>query len=402
MGTFRATMGPTAEALAIALPVTASWESPPPVETPVARPRLAPVEAALPYLRRIDQTRTYSNFGPLNSLLEERLAQRLGVGTGSVITCANATMGLTLALTAARRPGRFCVTPAWTFAATAHAILAAGLTPYLADVDPKSGALTAEIAALACREAPGEVAAVVPVAPFGAPLDAGAWDAFQAGTGVPVVWDAAAGFDALAPGAAPAVVSLHATKVLGVGEGGFVVCRDEATAAEVRRRSNFGFAGSREAAAAGFNGKMSEYTAALGLAALDLWPLLRSEYASVLGYYRAALAGAPGLTIARGLGERWVASTFCIEADPFAVVEIERALAEAGVATRRWWGGGLHRHAAFERLPATPLPVTETLAARTLGLPCWPGMEPGTVDRIAAIVRRPLEKAAATPPLTGR
>lgn len=399
MATFRATMGPTAEALPVALPATASW---PPHAVPVARPRLAPLEAALPYLRRIDQTRTYSNFGPLNTLLEERLALRLGLAAGSVVTCANATMGLTLALLAARRPGALCLTPAWTFAATAHAILAAGLTPYLVDVDAATGALTPEIAALACRDAPGEVAAVVAVAPFGAPLEARAWDRFGAATGVPVVWDAAAGFDALAPGEAPAVVSLHATKVLGVGEGGFVVCRDEATAAEVRRRSNFGFEGSREARAAGFNGKMSEYTAAFGLAALDLWPLLRSEFASVLGYYRTALAGAEGLTMADGLGERWVASTFCVEADPRAIVEIERALADDGVATRRWWGGGLHRHAAFEGLPAAPLPVTETLAARTLALPCWPGMEPAVIDRIAATVRRPLEMVRPAPPLTER
>lgn len=390
MGTFRATMRPVAEELPVALPVNAAAPS---QTVPVARPRLVPLEAALPYLRRIEQTRTYSNFGPLNTLLEQRLARRFGLAEGSVVTCANATMGLTLALASVRRPGTLCVTPAWTFAATAHAILAAGLTPYLADVDPATGALTPEQAADAVRTAPGEVAAVVAVAPFGAPLDAVAWEDFRVSTGVPVVWDAAAGFDALAPGEAPAVVSLHATKVLGVGEGGFVVCRDEATIADVRRRSNFGFAGSRDAAVAGLNGKMSEYTAAIGLAALDLWPLLRSEYANVLAYYRAALEGAPGLKIADGLGQRWVTATFCIEAAPEAVLEIEWRLAEADVATRRWWGGGLHRHAAFENLPAGPLPVTDGLAARTLALPCWPGMEPQVIDRIAGVARRALDRA---------
>jgi dTDP-4-amino-4,6-dideoxygalactose transaminase len=393
MGTFRATMRPVAEDLPVALPVTASFDAPPPTTVPVARPRLVPLDAVLPYLRRIEQTRTYSNFGPLNTLLEQRLAHRFGLADGSVATCSSATMGLTLALAAVRRPGPLCITPAWTFAATAHAILAAGLTPYLVDVDPHSGALTPDIAARACHGAPGEVAVVVAVAPFGAALNAGDWAGFRASTGVPVVWDAAAGFDALEPGDAPAVVSLHATKVLGVGEGGLVICRDESVIADIRRRSNFGFAGSRDASVAGFNGKMSEYTAAVGLAALDLWPLLRSEYANVLAYYRTALAGAPGLKIADGLGERWVTSTFCIEAHPEAILAIEWGLAEADVATRRWWGGGLHRHSAFESLPATPLPVTDDLAARTLALPCWPGMEPQAIDQIAAVVRRALDRA---------
>ncbi len=188
------------------LPRNAQADALHPDPVPVARPRLAPFEAVLPYLRRIDEARTYSNFGPLNALFEERLAARFGFAPGCVVTCANATVGLTLSLMAAARPGRLCITPAWTFAATAHAILAAGLTPYLVDVDPETGALTPEIAAAALRNAPGEIAAVLPVAPFGAPLDASAWEAFRASTGVPVVWDAAAGFDALQPGGAPAVV----------------------------------------------------------------------------------------------------------------------------------------------------------------------------------------------------
>ena len=72
-------------------------------------------------------------------------------------------------------------------------------------------------------QAPAPVGAVMPVVPFGCPIDVAAWDRFRASTEIPVVIDAAAGFDALVPGAVPAVVSLHATKVLGAGEGGFVV-----------------------------------------------------------------------------------------------------------------------------------------------------------------------------------
>jgi dTDP-4-amino-4,6-dideoxygalactose transaminase len=393
MGTFSARARPVAEEAAVVFPGDAPWDVLHPQAVPVARPRLVPIEAALPYLRRIDEARTYSNFGPLNALLEERLANRFGVPAGSVVTCSNATTGLALSLMALGKPGQLCIAPAWTFAATAHAILAAGMTPYLADVDPESGALTPELAAAACRGAPSAVAAVVVVAPFGAPAGGEVWAQFRSSTGLPVLLDAAAGFDALQPSDIPAVVSLHATKVLGVGEGGFVICRDQAAIADIRRRSNFGFAGSREASATGLNGKMSEYAAAVGLGALDLWPLLRVEYANVLAYYRAALAGAPGLKIAAGLGESWVTSSFCIEAPEPAVLEIERRLADAGVATRRWWGGGLHGHAAFAGFPATPLPVTDRLAARTLGLPCWPGMGTSTLDHIAGVVRSALGKA---------
>src|SRR5437773_2775388 len=89
---------------------------------PVARPQLASVEAALPYLRAIDDARTYSNYGPVNARFEARLAERFGLPAGSVVTCANGTIGLTLALLAAIGARRgLCLIPAWTFTATAHA-----------------------------------------------------------------------------------------------------------------------------------------------------------------------------------------------------------------------------------------------------------------------------------------
>ncbi len=358
----------------------------------VARPRLVELAAALPYLSAIDVSRTYSNFGPLNARFEARLAARFGLEDGHVVTCSNATSGLTMALQrAAARGGRYCLMPAWTFAATAHAALAAGLTPYLLDVDPATGALTPEIALDAMSKARG-VAAIVPVAPFGLPLDAAAWDAFQDATGVEVVLDAAAGFDALTVGRAAAVVSLHATKILGIGEGGFVISRDADLIVDIRRRSNFGFDGSRDSSLIGGNGKISEFAAAYGLAALDHWKLQRAQYQTVLGYYRAALVDTPDLRIAPGLGEDWMASTFNIEAPQEAIHEIETRLSEAEIATRRWWGQGLHGHRAFTDLPRTGLPVTDRLAATTLGLPCWPGLEATAIDEITALVRSVLQR----------
>lgn len=371
------------------------WDLAKAARVPVAKPRLAEFAAALPYLRSIDDTRTYSNFGPLNTRFEQRLAEHFGLGAGCVVTCSNATVGLSMALqqAAAKSGGRYCLMPSWTFAATAHAAIAAGLTPFLVDVEATSMALSPEIAAEALADAPGPIAAVLPVAPFGLPLNAADWDAFETATGIPVVIDAAAGFDGLKPGRAPSVVSLHATKVLGIGEGGFITSTDPALIADIRRRSNFGFDGARDATLSGCNGKISEYAAAIGHAALDLWPLMRMQYANVLAYYRSALAGTPHLTIAEGLGETWAASTFNIEAPEPAILEIERRLTQAGIATRRWWGAGLHGHQAFRYLPRRDLPTTRRLAAETLGLPCWPGLSTEEMDEVSATVRGVLCRA---------
>jgi dTDP-4-amino-4,6-dideoxygalactose transaminase len=211
---------------------------------PIMRPKLPSAERLAPYLRAIDSSRIYSNFGPLAVSFEDRLAARFGLSDGTITTIANATLGLTLALTAQGAPlGTLCAIPAWTFIASAHAAVMAGLVPYFVDIDADTWAVDPESIADVITDAPAAVGAVMPVAPFGRPIDVVAWDRFRSRTGLPVVIDAAAGFDAITPSAVPAVVSLHATKVLGVGEGGFVMSTDTSLVRDIRFRSNFGFAG---------------------------------------------------------------------------------------------------------------------------------------------------------------
>ena len=83
------------------------------------------------------------------------------------------------------------------------------------------------------------------------------------------------------------MLSLHATKVFGVGEGGLVLCRNAELIQRCGQVMNFGFLGSREAQVAGFNGKLSEYHAAIGLAALDPWPGCGGFLATAAAYRRA-------------------------------------------------------------------------------------------------------------------
>src|SRR3954447_21336363 len=159
-------------------------------KTPVMRPKLPRAERIAPYLNRIDAAGIYSNFGPLNTALEARLAAHFGVETAMVTTVSNATQGLTLALAVLGAPaGTLCVMPAWTFIASAHAAVAAGLTPYFVDVDPQSWALDPDAMDEIVAHAPSAVGAVMPVVPFGQPIDFAAWDRYRKRSGVPVVID---------------------------------------------------------------------------------------------------------------------------------------------------------------------------------------------------------------------
>jgi dTDP-4-amino-4,6-dideoxygalactose transaminase len=365
------------------------WQSDPPGELriPVARPRLPSFAEIAPYLERIDEAQWYSNSGPLVCELEKRLVRHVGNEEAAVATVANATIGLTLALLAHDLPpGTLCMVPAWTFAATAHAIEFAGLVPWIVDANKESWALEAEAAPELLKEAPGKVSAVIPVSPFGAPMNLAAWEYFRDESGVAVVIDAAASFDTIRASNVPAVVSLHATKLLGAGEGGFVVTTDADFAQKIQQRANFGFWDSREAKMQSLNGKVSEYTAAVALAALDAWPKTRADFARVAHAYRAALSKQSVVKLQSGLGEMWVSSTVVASTPAGKADRATPALAEKQIGSRRWWGGGLHRHRAFAGCPRHRTEQTDCLADSTIGLPCWRDLPNESIMEICKLV----------------
>lgn len=356
----------------------------------VARPRLPAAEAIFPYLQRIDEARWYSNFGPLLTEFEARLADRFAPGA-HIITVVNATQALTLALVAMDLPaGSYVALPAWTFVATAHAVMMAGLRPLFLDVDPETWMLRPQAVTDLPPERRRNVAAVIPVCAFGHLGDLAAWRAFRDETGIPVLVDAAAAFDALDDAELPAAVSLHATKALGVGEGGFLVTRDAALALKIRQLTTFGFQGSRESRIPATNAKLSEYAAAVGLAALDGWPANRLRFLRAAQHLRIGLISLPEVRFQDGWGSDWVTSVCTVGLPAGSAAHVAAVLAEDGIDTRQWWDRGCHDSPAFGHCDRGDLRVTGRLAASTLGLPFSIDMDADEVARVARALTRAL------------
>lgn len=366
--------------------------------TPVFRPLLPAAETLLPYLREIDENRWYTNLGPLVRRFEARLADMFAC---PVVTAANGTLAITQALrTLDIDRAKVCALPAWTFVGSVAAVQAAGLTPLFVDIDPASW--TFHPSDLRAQIDLGEVGAVLPVSPFGAPIDAEAWAEFMAQTGIAVVIDAAAAFDAVsqceAPPRCPTVVSLHATKTFGIGEGAVVLCPDERFAAKVRSLGNFGFEHAREAMTAGVNTKISEYTAAVGLAALDGWTACKEGWADVTMRFSALAEMNERLALMPSYGDGWVASYGnVILPETVDIDAVIAALAVRGIETRRWWGAGCHRQHAYTSVRRVPLPHTDALAARVLGLPFWLGLPEPAMEDVFAKLEAVLDGSSVDP-----
>ena len=362
---------------------------------PVLRPRLPSAAGILPFLQRIDEVQWYSNYGPLVKRLESDLAGLIDCTMERVVTTANATCGITVALLARGvRAGSACIMPSWTFAATPHAARAAGLTPWFHDVDASSWALDPDRVEETVKNQPDtSIGAVIVVSPFGAPLDMDAWEAFEDRTGICVVVDAAAGFDTVRPSRIPSVVSLHATKIFGAGEGGFITTTDAQLLDRIAACCNFGFEGSRSAILPALNAKMSEYHAAVALAALQLWPGTRAANLRIIEWYRRALSRISGIALQPGYGDGWACGTTSIVLPAGMLPNVARSLSERGIETRAWWGDGCHVQPAFADCRCGPLDVTEQLAGRVLGLPHYTDMPKRDVDFVAEAISTALGRS---------
>jgi len=307
-----------------------------------------------------------------------------------VISAASGTsalVGAILAVAGRISPDRpLCFLPGYAFVAAPLAAELCGYTPYIVDVDEQTWAIDPE--KLSEHRQIDKAGVVICVAPYGRRFSQSAWTRFVQKTGVPVIIDAAAGVETLVDdaqdliGLAPIVLSFHATKAFGLGEGGAVICGDPAKARATRIALNFGFNGTRETVSAGLNGKMSEYHAAIGLAELDGWSEKRSRLLGAAGAYRE-MAKAAGVIIHTAPEISSVYSLF--EAPCEADARVAQAgLAKAGIEERLWYGRGIHREAYFKNCARDPLPIVEALAPRLIGLPTALDLTMESVKRIVA------------------
>jgi len=340
---------------------------------PCLVPDLPQAAELLPWLARIDAKRWYTNHGPLVQEFEQRLTAFIdGCDDAECVTMSSGTSALELGLRGLGiGAGQRVLMPALAFPATALAVRRCGAELVFCDVCAHTWTLKPSIARDVLTRC--GIDAIMPVATFGYPLPADEWDALAQETGLLVFADAAAALGVQRVGRhVHWAFSLHATKPLGVGEGGVFVSPDRSKTERVRRLANFGFDGGVVRSEHGTNAKLSEYAAAVGLAQLDRWPQLLQRRWCVFEDYRRGLRAIP--QAAMQSPEKGPPATLSVRL-PQPAAPVVAALAQSGIETRRWYLPPLTEHPAFRSVRrigpdgSEHLPVTDDLANTLLGLP---------------------------------
>lgn len=368
---------------------------------PVARPSFGPEEeaAVVAVLRSGWVTQ-----GPRVGEFERAFAAYLG--QPEAVAVSSCTTGLHLVLRALGvGPGDEVIVPSLSFIATANAVVHAGATPVFADVELESYNLSAASveAALSPR-----TRAIMLVHQAGLPGDLESFRALAGRAGVPLVEDAACAIGSRVDGrlvggdAAVAAFSFHPRKLLSTGEGGMVVTRDAALARRLRSLRHHGVSMSdfeRHAAGrvvveaydeVGFNFRMTDLQAAVGLAQLAKMDGFVARRIALAARYDRAFAGHPHLAppVVPG-GVTFNYQTYLLRLGPGARMDrdgLMQALLDRGIATRRGIMAA-HREPAYRERPLrVPLPATEEADHRAIVLPLFHDLTERDQDRVVEAV----------------
>jgi perosamine synthetase len=363
---------------------------------PLAQPVLGEAEeAAVLSVLRSGQL----SLGPRIPAFEEAFAARLGVAHASAVSSGTAALHLGLRA-AGVEEGEEVVTSPFSFVASANAILYQGAKPVFADIDPRTLNLDPAAAEAAITS---RTSALLPVHIFGHPADLPAFEAH----GLPIVEDACealgavhADGDPVGGRGHPAAFGFYANKQLTTGEGGMLTLASAEHKARVDSERNQGRApdmGWLDHDRLGFNYRMTDIQAAIGLVQLDRLEGMLADRARVAEGYRAALAGIEGLELpcedAGGDVRGWF--VFVVQLPRgIARDDVMAGLRAAGVQSKPYLPA-IHLMSFYrERFGHRPgeFPVCEDVAERSLALPFFPAMTEGQVARVADALARVLDR----------
>ena len=349
--------------------------------------------------------------GPRVARFEEEFAEAMQASYA--VATSSCTTALHLALIVAGiGPGDEVIVPSFSFIATTNAVAYVGATPVFVDVDLETGNMTAAGFQNALTSA---TRAVMVVDQGGVPVDLDPIREVADPLGIVVIEDAACGAGStyrgrpVGAGADIAAWSFHPRKLLTTGEGGMITTSRADWAARARRLREHAMTVSaadrhlsvlppaEEYSEIGFNFRMTDLQAAVGLVQLRKLPAIVARRREIATRYRAGIRGVDGL---RTVGDPDYGTgnvqSFWVEVQDGYPTDRDGllvALAEADISARR----GImstHRQPPYRDVAASgSLPITEHLTDNTLILPVYHTLSNADQDRVIAVLRDPLKEA---------
>lgn len=327
--------------------------------------------------------------GPKVQEFERRFAEYHGVK--HAIASTNGTTALQMAMLAnGIGAGDEVIIPSFSFFATASSILFTGAKPVFADIDPETFNLDPAAAEFVITE---KTKAIMPVHLYGQAADMPAFEALAKKHGLILLEDAAQSHGAKLDGRfvgtwGTSGFSFYPTKNMTTCEGGMLTTQDDEVAERARMIRNHGMSQQYLHEMVGFNFRMTDLMAAIGLIQLDnlpKWTAIRNNNAS---YYNETLKNVIKPLVRDNATHVYHQYTIRMP-DGVNRDEVMKQIQAKGVGVRVYYPLPIHRQPIFEKMGGyenIDLPQTEKATREVMSLPIHPLLTEAERERVAQVI----------------
>ena len=324
--------------------------------------------------------------GPTVEAFETAFAERLGVRHAIAVESGSAALLVAL-LAHGVGEGDEVITTPFSFIASANAVLFAGASPRFADIRDDDFNIDPDLIE---QKITARTKAIIPVHLYGHPCRMDEIAAIARRHGLLIIEDCCQAHGASLGGRpvgsfGTACYSFYPTKNMTTGEGGMVTTDDDDLAAHVRTLRNHGQSERYLHESIGFNWRMTEVAAAIGLAQLDRLEEANARRRANARRLNESCAGV--VTPTERAGCHHVYHQYTVRV-PEHRDELLNHLRERGVGAVVYYPMPIHRQPAYRRLGyRDALPVAERLSAEVLSLPVHPSLTEQDVETVAGVTR---------------
>jgi dTDP-4-amino-4,6-dideoxygalactose transaminase len=355
----------------------------------VTMPSLAPLEEYVELLKGVWERGIMTHNGPLVQQFEKDFNKHFGIKHSVAVN--NGTIALQMAIKALGLKGEIITTP-FTWIATVSAIQWEGCTPIFVDIDPETLNLDPKKIEAAITD---KTVAIMPVHVFGNVCDIDAIDAIAKKHNLKVIYDGAHAIGCNYKGKAAlecgdiSTTSYHATKILNTAEGGACITTDDSLHEKLKRIRFFGHDDQKDIVEEGFNGKLTEVNAALGIANLKYIDEILADRKVKYMHYIDGLKNIKGVSFQKVNADECNYSYFPIifESEE-AMLKVEKALNGHNIFPRRYFYPSVNT--CTNVVKYLPCPHSEDIAARILCLPLYLTLPMGTIELIISTIKEAL------------
>jgi len=347
--------------------------------TNVTETFLPPIDEYTEILNRVWEYKWLTNRGELVLELESKIKEV--TRSKNCLAMNNGTIPLQIALKLLAKGGEVITTP-FSYVATTSSIVWEGCTPVFVDIESNYWTIDPEKIEAAITD---KTTCILATHVFGNPCDVIKINAIAKKYNLAVIYDAAHSFGVTFDGQSIfdfgdiSTCSFHATKIFHTGEGGMLFANTDELFRDSYNAHNFGHNGPTAFHGIGINGKMSELSAAMGLAVLPYLDEIIASRKEIADYYISNLSKTVR-TINLRKGTNWNYSYFPIVFETEEILlNVIQKLNEKDINPRRYFYPSLN---TLDFVNGNSCLISESLSSRILCLPLFMGLEFKVIDKI--------------------